>query len=386
LSLIEINIDRIKYLLKLYNLTEEELLLSISKNLKKLTPYEDVFSEKIKLSNLKKIDNVFKKGLSYYLDPKPPVSTKEASIFFRKSSFNSDLNVGARKIVNQFEDEKISLTSISQLASIKYERVLPKFTVNNNPKEAAEKIREIVYPAFNQNLKEFLKAFIAKLGDNNIYVFEFVEVWNKKDIANIDGFYLSPNFIVLKRQQKYFRREIFTLAHELGHYLLDEEEIEELDLQKVPSYPMSSIERWCHDFAYYFLINNYDADIDKIKIANSSNNYLIDLLEDIRNHTHLSKRALYTRLLLLNKLSAKDYKYLKEKEEAEYYGKELKLKNEKLLMKEAGVKPKSWAPKPIISPLLVRTVRVAYLEGVINETEFCQRLNIKPRKMEKYFQ
>ena len=66
------------------------------------------------------------------------------------------------------------------------------------------------------------------MATKNIMVFEFIETWNKKEKANIDGFYLKPNLIVLKRHQS-FSREIFTLAHELGHYLLDEEEIEEIN-------------------------------------------------------------------------------------------------------------------------------------------------------------
>jgi Zn-dependent peptidase ImmA (M78 family) len=42
------------------------------------------------------------------------------------------------------------------------------------------------------------------------------ETHNKKEKANISVFYLSPNVIVLKRNQKFLKREIFTLAHELG--------------------------------------------------------------------------------------------------------------------------------------------------------------------------
>ncbi|MFX4971243.1 ImmA/IrrE family metallo-endopeptidase, partial [Acinetobacter baumannii] len=66
-----------------------------------------------------------------------------------------------------------------------------------------------------------MKNFISKFAENNILVFEFIETHNKKEKANINGFYLTPNVIVLKRNQKSFSREIFTLAHELGHYLLN---------------------------------------------------------------------------------------------------------------------------------------------------------------------
>jgi len=64
----------------------------------------DIFGKKIKLSHLKRIDAIFNKGLHFYLDPKFPEISKDASIFFRKSEFEVDLNIGARKIVNQFEE------------------------------------------------------------------------------------------------------------------------------------------------------------------------------------------------------------------------------------------------------------------------------------------
>lgn len=63
--------------------------------------------------------------------------------------------------------------------------------------------------------------------------------------------------IVLKRHQISFRREIFTLIHELGHYLLNEEEIEELDYSNLARRDLSAIEKWCNDFSYYFLIGEY---------------------------------------------------------------------------------------------------------------------------------
>lgn len=108
--------------------------------------------------------------------------------------------------------------------------------------------------------KEFLRALISKFAEKNILVFEFVETWNKKEKANIDGFYLAPNVIVLKRHQSSFRREIFTLIHELGHYLLNEEEIEELDISNFANNKLSDIERWCNDFAYYFLVGDLQPD------------------------------------------------------------------------------------------------------------------------------
>lgn len=381
---IEINISRLNYLLSLFNLTRGELLAIISEGLKNPINESEVFEGNIKLSHLKKIDKIFKKGLQFYVDPEIPTKLPEASVFFRKQKFNSDLNLGARKIVNAFEEEKISLSALAKLSDLKIERKLPVFKLKDNPKEVSIYIRDRIYPAFNHNLKEFLKAFISNLAEFNILVFEFVETWNKKEKANIDGFYLSPNAIILKRQQKSFRREIFTLAHELGHFLLEEEEIESISYQEIYTDSINSIERWCNDFAYFFLIGELDIEIKKIKSASSDNDYFNDLIEDIKNKTHLSKLALYTRLLLEKRISPKDYNIIKEEEEELARKNEIEEKKRKERDKSLGIKREGRSPKPIKSPLFIRTIQAAFIEGVINETEFCKKLNIKPKQLEAY--
>lgn len=373
--------------MKLFNVSKGDLLSRISEGLKNPISPEDIFGNKIKLSNLKKIDKIFKKGLHFYLDPKAPTESREASIFFRKQNFKSELNLGARTIVNIFEEEKISLSAISKLSEFNVERKLPVYTINDNPKEVANSIRRELYPLFNIIQKEFLKALVNKLADYNILVFEFVETWNKIEKANIDGFYLSPNVIVLKRQQhKSFRREIFTLAHELGHYLLEKEEIEKLDYQDVINDSLSPIERWCNDFAYYFLVKEFDNSIKNITIANSYNDYFHDLIDNIRNQTHLSRIALYTRLLLEKRISPKDYNIIKQEEETIFKERELEEKKKRELDKARGIKIEGRSPKPIMSPLLIKTIEAAFLEGVINEAEFCRRLNIKPQNLEAFLQ
>ena len=81
---IEQNISRLKYLLALYKMPVDDLLAIISKGLKKPISKEDILSTVIDLGHLKRIDKVFNKGLHFYLDPKSPEISKDASIFFRK--------------------------------------------------------------------------------------------------------------------------------------------------------------------------------------------------------------------------------------------------------------------------------------------------------------
>lgn len=289
----------------------EDLLVMISEGLKRPISKENILSTEIDLGHLKRIDKVFNKGLHFYLDPKSPDISKDASIFFRKQNFGTELNIGAKKIVNQFEEFKISLSAIAKLAELNIERVIPIFSVKDNPKIIAQTLSKQLYPEFTSDKKEFLKGLISKFAESNILVFEFVETWNKKEKVNIDGFFLHPNVIVLKRQQTSFRREIYTLLHELGHYLLNEEEIEQLDYNNLANKNLSAIERWCNDFAYYFLAGEHSQVIDKIVKADSSNDYQFEIVEEISKKTHLSKIAVFTRLLLQNKISPANYNNVK---------------------------------------------------------------------------
>jgi Zn-dependent peptidase ImmA (M78 family) len=381
---IEQNISRLKYLLDLYGLSVEEFLEKISKGLKNPITQKELFSKKIKLNHLKRIDSFFNKGLHFYLDPKAPEKSKEASVFFRKDSFNSELNFGARKIVNEFEEFKISLSAISKLADLKTDRVFKVYKTKDNPKFVAKELRKILYPEYSSDLKEFLKSLIEKFAEFNILVFEFVETWNKKDKANIDGFFLNPNVIVLKRQQKSFRREIFTLIHELAHFLLNEEEIDILDYYQISKTDFSKIERWCNDFAYFFLVGDYANDLSMIQKADSSNDYHFEKIEEVSKRTHLSQIALFTRLLYEKKLSANDYSKIKTDLFEKYQEKLEKEKINQELDTEKRIKQRGAAPQPIKSPLLISTVQTAFYEGVLNEYEVCKRLNIKPEKLEKY--
>lgn len=365
-------------------MTVEELLPIISKGLSQEITKEQILTSNIEIGHLKRIDKVFNKGIHYYLDPKSPDVSKDASIFFRKQKFDVELSLGAKKIVNKFEEFKISLSAIAELSDVKFDRVLPLFKIINKPQSVADKIRQYFFPDSSNSSKDFLKSFISKLAEHNILVFEFVETWNQKEKANIDGFFLKPNVIVLKRQQISFKREIFTLAHELAHYLLDEEEIEQVDYSNLSKNNLSSIEKWCNDFAYYFLVNQYDKIISGLGMATSQNDYHIELIKQISEKSHLSRIALFTKLLFSNKISKENYNNVKAEFEEEFRIKNEELKNQRELDKQNGINRGGSTPIAIKSPLLVSTMQTAFYEGVINEYEFCKTLNIKPDKIEEY--
>ena len=134
----------------MYKLSVSDFLSKISEGLKRPITEYDVFSERIEIGHLKRIDKLFEKGIHYYLDPKAPENSKEASVFFRKESFGTDLNFRAKKIVSQFEELKISITAISKLAELDTERKIPKFSINDNPEKVANEFRIILFGLFAQ--------------------------------------------------------------------------------------------------------------------------------------------------------------------------------------------------------------------------------------------
>jgi Zn-dependent peptidase ImmA (M78 family) len=372
--------------MKMFRLNEAELLELAGSGLKNPLKTEDIFSQEIKLSHLKRVDKIFNKGLHYYLDPKAPNESKESSIFFRKESFTTDdLNNRAISVVNQFEELKLSLEAIAKLSDLEYNREFKTITTTTSPKKAATEIRKFLYPNFTNKRRDFLKLLIHKLAEFNILVFEFVEHPSRKEKANIDGFFLKPNFIVLKRHQA-FRREIFTLAHELGHYLLNKEEIEQLELSHISNKNLSVIERWCNDFAFHFLAGEYVNELDKLNVANASNDYHFDKIRLISKNTHLSELALFTRMLLNNQISPKSYNNIKSDFEEQFRRKQEAIEKERQKLKEQGIKQRGSIAKPINSPLFISTIQTAFYEGIINEYEVSKRLKMKPEKIEQLIQ
>ncbi len=364
----------------------DDLLVAINEKVKRPLSLGDLTGGEVDVNHLKRVDKVFRKGLMYYLDPNPPVAAEDASIFFRKTSFGSEPNLGARKVVNRFEELKLSLSAIAKMTDLDLGRVLPIYPVRQDAKEVAIELRKLLYPAFDHDLKKFLKGFIAKLAEHNVLVFEYVETHNQKEKSNIDGFFLHPNVIVLKRQQHAFRREIFTLAHELGHYLLDIEEIDRVEYADLASNRLTKVERWCNDFAYHFLAGDFDIQLQAVQRADDSNDYCFDLVADISKKTHLSRLALFTRLLFKDQISRTGYNNVRAELEDQFKSKQEERNAEKEMLKEEGRTQSGSAPKPIISPLLVTSLQVAFHEGVISEQDFCRTLNVKPDRLHKYLQ
>lgn len=369
------NIARIEQLIRQFRLEKDEFLGLVSEGLKNKLDWEDIFKAEIQINHLKRIDKIFSKGLTYYLDSSPPIQSKESSIFYRKEKFGTDLNLASKKIVTQFEELKLSLSGLAKMSDLKMDRALPIFTTNQDAQAVAKEVRKTLFPKFRKDSKKFLEALINKFSEANILVFEFVEHPSLKQKSNIDGFYLQPNVIVLRRNQDYFKREIFTLAHELGHYLLNQEEVESMDYDQLAhGTTTTKIETWCNNFAFGFLAGDELGVLDNLPEIGKSNDYSFDEIKAISDNTHLSFTAILTYLVKKGKMSGSVYGRMRKDQEDTIQAKKDAEKKKRELEMEIGKKPMASQAKPIQSPLFVSAVQTAFYDGVINEYELCKTL------------
>ena len=382
------NKNRVTYLLSLYKMTEAELLSSINHDLKTPITWADIDQDEIEINHLKRIDKVFRKGLLYYSDPSTPRKDEGISVFFRKEGFTTELSIGARKRVREFEDLKTRISAVCKLSRFNISRKLPAFTVDDDPKAVAFSLRAALLPAFTSNKRDFLKGFINKLGESNVLVFEFVDTPNKKEKANIDGFYIEPNAIVLRRNQDSFSREIFTLAHEVGHYLLQREEVDEIDFAKITEHTtsLSDVENWCNSFAYSLLLGAANAaKLDSIAVYDYRVDYGHDLVDAISKDTNLSRLAIFTNLFLQHRMSFADYSNVRDDLHRQWQERKDAERLKREAEKAAGVQARGSTPRPIRSDLVADIYNYALNRGVVTEHEYCSVLNVKPSDISRIF-
>ena len=143
-NLVEINIERLRYLLRLYNLSEDDLLSMLNKERKRELQKKDIFTDQIRLPLLRQIDAVFNKGLYYYIDFSPVLVDSQNSIFFRKQDFRGQLNLEARKVVDRFESIKKTLDSYAALSDVSFDRRLAYHSLSESAKETAFSVNALL--------------------------------------------------------------------------------------------------------------------------------------------------------------------------------------------------------------------------------------------------
>ncbi|MBW6461759.1 MAG: ImmA/IrrE family metallo-endopeptidase [DPANN group archaeon] len=394
----EINPLRLQYILDLYRLSNDDFIKLLNSGRKKellnLDRLNSILTkkEKINISVLKNIDNIFKKGLTWYISNRDLPEKKASSIFFRKDTFNSDLNFESKKRIANYEELKLELEILCKQIDFTPKKRLNKYRLSDTPNVVAKEILTIFNEMETQMIekkyikkascdRDYLKNLFRVCEQFNIFIFEFIDRNRKEEkVISFNGMFMLPNMIVLKRQQPYLRREIFTLLHELAHYLLDFEEIDET-VETNAFDNLNSVERWCNDFTYHFLIKGYDTELSDLKQASIDNDFYKGEMKNLHDKTYLSEFALFTRLKIESKISSSDYIQIKNEmlktlakqkqdETRQFEGK-------KLLAEEQGKKLFICGPKEIRSKLFEEIVKINYFEGKINENKLREHLKIK---------
>lgn len=390
-----LNPDRFRYQLERYNMSVTEFLTLINEDrTREIYTKEDIddyLNGKAKVNEkfLTRFDKIFESGLTWVISNRPLPDKTKMSIFFRKDTFNSELNLESRKKIAQFEELKTEISIMSKQLGIKQERKLGSYTVHDDPKVVAGTVRaefdriiEILLAdkeiKKHNDERSYLSNLIAAFEYFNIFVFEFIDRNNlrEKEIK-FNGFFTLPNLIAVKRNQKYMKREIFTLAHELGHYLINTEEIDEV----IESFSEEKrIEKWCNDYAFYFLLGRNIGIYNSLDRASESNNYHRYDIKTLSEKTFLSEYAFFTRLRIENRISEPDYNYIKGQIEASVAvaeaERQAQIDMENETAKLTGVKPFRRGAVPIHSKLFEEIVKLNYFQGNINETKARKYLKV----------
>jgi Zn-dependent peptidase ImmA (M78 family) len=397
----EINPARLNYILELYGLPQDEFVAYMNQGSKKEVLTIDKLSkilnkeEKVNPAFLRKMDTIFNKGITWYISKRDLPKRESGSIFFRKDSFNTQLNLESRKLIDSYEELKFELQILCKQVNYPAKRILEQQKLSDNSQELAREFRKKVdiiekefiakkYLIRANTDRDYLQNLIRVLESFNIFVFEFVDRKKNPDkqIA-FNGFFMLPNIIVIKRQQRYLRREIFTLLHEVAHYLLNAEEVDEnVDSNDFDN--QTEVEKWCSTFAYSFLLGEFEKEFSSLKIASSKNNFCKEEVQTIHDKTYLSTYAIYTRLRIENRITKQDYDKIKNEILANItraqQEQKMRLKEELRLAKEQGREIFIRGPQEIKSHLFEEIVRLNYFQGNISENRLREHLKIKPKQ------
>lgn len=345
---IQINIERLQYLLDLFRIDKYALSKAINK--------EAIdFIKPINKITLKAIDSIFNRGLDFYTNPNP-INKANSSILFRKENISDDLDIGDVQFITKCEEQIHYISGLAKLSDFAFtQRKLSNFSLQDSPQEVAKKMQILLPTKQNLNDKQFLESFIKNLAEHNILVLENIETHNKKYKSNLSGFFIKPNIIALKNQGR--KREIFTLAHELGHYLLENENIDKDIFIQNPQ----NEEKWCNQFAFYLLIGEKLSTLeslqkDEINIENKT-------IKNISAQKYISRLALFYHCANSGKIKWSDYHLLKDELLKEYKDKKQAQKDKLDKKQKSGFAVQT----PIISPLQKDIFINAFLEGIVDE-------------------
>lgn len=266
------------------------------------------------LDELKSMAKTYNRTVATLLLQKPP---KEKPLpKDRRTIDSAELDIFHEKTIMAVRKAR---ALVSSLIELKEEAGLPiqpfqfRASIEDSPVAIAHKLRiEWKLDEFRQleNVNDALDAYIEHVESLGVAVFQLSLTQD-----NLRGFSLIDEqmpVISIKRGREQATAKIFTLFHELGHILLNEGGI--CDINFDPN--AKQIEKWCNAFAAELLVPS--AQLLQMKLvrkyaSNNEKNWAKKDLIELANHFHVGPLAIL-RCLLENNLTTSAF--YKEKHDA----------------------------------------------------------------------
>ena len=304
---VDVNKDILEFAIRRSGYSVKELFRKISNRYPvkyfDLDYLEDILTgkEKPKYSDLKKIDSFLKRGIPFYFLENVP--DENIFIDFRRKYADIDISPEMEIKFRDYQYLREEIKELLNLLNYSLERIDPILNKESDPVETGMRYRNIFnlvdLNIHSLNSKELFEYFRKEIEKRSLFVF-------KNDLGDIRGCLfignsLPPLIVINSSDDK--NAEIFSLLHDFGHYLLNDEEIE---TSNNLSYKENT-ERWCNIFAYSLLMKEEDE--DKEGFHKKEKEELIEYtnLQYLSEKYKISKQAFMYRFLILQLIDHKDY-------------------------------------------------------------------------------
>lgn len=302
---VNVNPEIIKWSIKNINMPEEVII-------KKIGITKNIFDkwinnlDKPTYIQLQKLAKNVRVSPLIFLSDKPP--NEEPMRVFRTYNNTDQKSYDTLLMIKRITFLQDVVYNLYNNLNLRKEANIERYSIKTNPKEIAENERKKFFDLDNQlqskTKYDVLRKFRTQVEDNNILVMQFPF----EDIRGLSLIDKNPYIIVLNSRDDPTSR-IFTLFHEYAHILLG---INELDEDS--NYSSSDkIEKWCNNFASYFLISD-----DRIKQYVDKFDNIDKIVTSISNRYKLSYSMIFYRLYKLNYIQSYETEYdkfIKKKEQ-----------------------------------------------------------------------
>ncbi|EPG65786.1 ImmA/IrrE family metallo-endopeptidase [Leptospira wolffii] len=290
--------------------TVESLALKVDTKPEKLLDWEKGGSLP-SMSQVRKLANCLRRPPAIFFLATPPPSENKPKDF-RKNRSDNQFLPEALFMFRWAESRRETAAELAKELDVKPFSSYPSATHISNPiSPIADTLRFLdfnrEYQYKNQKPEEFLKYCISLLESKDILVFQTENI----NLSQFRGFSIPalPFPVIAINSEDSYHGRIFTLFHELGHILLREGGICDLEFEdKTPKNDTDKIEIWCNQFSanllcpseeiYNFIQENYDP---KTKIQ-------IKQIEELSKHFIVSREVIARRVFQLRLISENEYK------------------------------------------------------------------------------